>query len=373
MSEQNDQTVDGIPLVSGPTAARLNERQLVDYRAERRDCLDWLLALGKAPDEGAGYAHGTVEPRSHRMDFFYRWVWEREGRYTAEITPDHADAWMRALAREDKSTAHKSNCQKAAQMLVKWRHHERGGEEWEPDIRFSSSSGTTQPRDYLTREERTRIREAALEYGSVPGYNDLSPGARDRWKSYLAQRLEKPKTEVVPADWERVNSWKIPSLTWASLDAGLRPVEVERAVTGWVDVDNSVLRIPKEQSAKARGNWTVSIRERTAEVLDRWLDQRETYAKYDDTDTLWLTREGNPYASSALGYVLGRLCDIADIDTEGRKTSWYSIRHSTGTYMTREEDLAAAQAQLRHRSPRSTMQYDQAPPEDRREALDRIG
>ena len=35
--------------------------------------------------------------------------------------------------------------------------------------------------------------------------------------------------------------------------------------------------------------------------------------------------------------------------------SWYTIRHSVGTYMTREEDLAAAQAQLRHTSEQTTM------------------
>jgi hypothetical protein len=53
--------------------------------------------------------------------------------------------------------------------------------------------------------------------------------------------------------------------------------------------------------------------------------------------------------------------------------SWYAIRHSTGTYMTREEGLAAAQAQLRHLSPESTMKYDQVPVEDRQDALDRMG
>jgi integrase len=53
--------------------------------------------------------------------------------------------------------------------------------------------------------------------------------------------------------------------------------------------------------------------------------------------------------------------------------SWYSIRHSVGTYMTREEDLAAAQAQLRHKSETTTMKYDQTPPEDRKDALDRMG
>lgn len=296
MPESGDDAnfVDGVKLVTNPSAEALNERQILDYRAERRDCIEWLLAIGKNPSKAKGYAHGTVDPRSRRIDIFYRWVWEHEGGYTLHITPDHADAWMQELAREDASRAHKANCQKAAQMLLKWRRHQRGGDEWEPEIRFNDGSGTTQPRDYLTREERTKIREAALEDGAVPAYSDLSPEQRDRWKAHLAQRFDKPKPEIVPADWERANGWKIPSLVWTSLDAGLRPVEVKRAVTSWVDVDNSLLRIPKEQSAKSDGNWQVSLQDRTADMLERWLDQRQTYPKYDDTDALWLTRRATP-------------------------------------------------------------------------------
>jgi len=41
--------------------------------------------------------------------------------------------------------------------------------------------------------------------------------------------------------------------------------------------------------------------------------------------------------------------------------------------MAREEGLAAAQAQLRHRRQETTMKYDQASVEDRRNALDRMG
>ena len=41
--------------------------------------------------------------------------------------------------------------------------------------------------------------------------------------------------------------------------------------------------------------------------------------------------------------------------------------------MTAEWDLKAAQSQLRHKSPQSTMRYDQTPIEDRKEALERIG
>nr|WP_233204264.1 hypothetical protein [Halegenticoccus soli] len=116
-------------------------------------------------------------------------------------------------------------------MLFKWREHQHGLDEWKPQISFATRDKTTAPRDYLTREERTAIREAALEYGTVPAYANLSPSERDRWKAYLAQRFEKPKSKVSPEDWEKANGWKIPSLVWVSLDADLRPIEVERAVT----------------------------------------------------------------------------------------------------------------------------------------------
>jgi len=361
-----------LPYVTEVAKEKLNPRQLLDYEDERTSCLQWLLSVGKNPKKGEGYAVGTVKPRSYRMDQFYRWVWEYEDGYTVNVLPEHADEWTEYLARTDYSATHKTNCQKALQMLFKWRHRKHGIDDWDPSIRFSEDS-SSQPRDYLTRQEREDIRNAALEYGTVPSYSNLSPEERERWKVYLAQRFEKPKESVTPDDWDRANGWKIPALVWTSLDTGLRPIEVERAVTAWVDVENSVLRIPKEQSAKSRENWVVGLRDRTAKILERWLREREVYGKYHETDALWLTREENPYTSQSLRYVLKRLCDLADNQTETRQMSWYAIRHSVGTYMTREEDLAAAQAQLRHRSAKSTMKYDQTPVEDRQDALDRMG
>lgn len=361
-----------VTVVTEPAAEYLNPKQLVDYRSEREDCLSWLLAFGKNPEKGQGYALGTVKPRAYRIDQFYRWVWNQEGGYTANLTHEHADSWMRHLAQEDYSSTHQTNCQKAVKMLFKWVQYERGGSTWRPSITFTETSGSN-PKDYLTREERTQIRNASLEYGSVPEYSNLAPSERERWRRYLAQRFEKSKSEITQDDWTRANSWKVPSLVWVSLDTGLRPVEVERASLDWIDTANSVLRIPEQDSAKSRDSWTVSLRERTAEFLRRWLVERENYAKYEGTDEVWLTREGNPYSSQSLRYLLRRLCEIADIETQNRKMSWYAIRHSVGTYMTREEDLAAAQAQLRHKAPETTMKYDQTPVEDRQDALDRMG
>lgn len=363
-----------VNVVPNTTAERLTERQLLDYRNHREDLIEWLLFFGKDPETADGYASTTVKTRAYRMDQFYRWVWDERDGYTTDVTHDDADAYLRHLAKQnDYGHVHKDNSRKALKMLFKWRHHHHGLDEWDPALSFSTGSTSTNPRDYLTVDERHAIREAALEYGSVPSPRSLSSTERDRWEAYLAQRFEKSKTDIEESDWDRANNWKIPSLVWTSLDAGLRPIEVERAVTSWVDVENAVLRIPKGQSSKNVENWTVGIRERTADALDKWLDQRRQYERYDDTDALWLTREDNPYDSSALRRVLHRLCEIAEIDTDDRQMSWYAIRHSVGTYMAREEDLAAAQSQLRHKNPETTMKYDQVPVEDRRDALDRMG
>lgn len=225
----------------------------------------------------------------------------------------------------------------------------------------------------LRAEERTALREAALEYGSVPHYKSLSPDEQDRWKRYLSQRFGIPLDEVGVETFERANGWKIPSLVQTALDGAFRPKEVGRAKVSWVDTDNEVLRIPAEDATKSDDSWTVAIRSQTAESLDRWLTERECYAKYDGTDRLWLTREGNPYGSTSLNRLLETLCETAGIDTSHRDLTWYAIRHSVGTHIADDRGLEAARTQLRHQSKTTTMKYDTVSPETRRESLDRIG
>lgn len=157
------------------------------------------------------------------------------------------------------------------------------------DLSFSTS-GTANPCDYQTVAERKLIREAALEYGAIPAYGDLSPEDRDRWKTHLAQRFRKSKSEVGPDDWEQANGWKYTSLTWVSLDTGLRPLEVKRAKTTWVDIENQILRILREESRKNSENWIVGLTERTANALSRWLDEREMYDHYQRREEYWLTQ-----------------------------------------------------------------------------------
>lgn len=366
--------VGGIVLVTDEARQYVNPRQLAAYREHRRKIAEWLLNLGKQPEKATGYADATVKTRMHRLDKFYRWVWKQEDQYTETITTAHADQWMKHLAHQDYASSYKACCQKAVKTLFNWQNWEHGADiDWDPVITYSDTSGTDNPRDFLTREERRQIREASLEHGSIPHYNSLTPEEREEWKTYLAQRFEKPKTQVTKADWDRANSFKTPSLVWTAMDAGLRPIEVERAKVSWIDLDNGVLRIPKQESSKNTENWTVSLLDRTVYFLEEWLAERATRDRYQDSEKVWLTRRRNGYRSHSLNYLLGNLCETAGIDTEHRELTWYSIRHSVGTYMAREEGLAAAQAQLRHKSEKTTMKYDQAPVEDRKDALNRMG
>ncbi len=363
-----------VVVVTEPTVDSLGEREKVDYRAFKEEFISWLQSMGKDPSHGEGYARETVRQTSVRTDRFMRFLWSDSGYTTA---PDAGDAseYMRScvMSDEDYSKNYLANEQKAVKRLFKWMNAERGMNiEWNPELSFSSQSGVN-PRDFLTREERTAIRNAALEYGSVPAYGGLDADEREEWKTELSQRFDKPKAAISSEDFKRANGWKIPSLVWTSLDTGLRPVEVERSRIGWVDVANRVLRIPEAESSKNSDNWVVSLTDRTAEALDRWLEERELYDVYDGSDAIWLTREANPYSSNSLAYLLKSLFDVAGIERSEREVSWYMIRHSVGTYMAREEGLAAAKAQLRHRSETTTMKYDQTPAEDRREALSRMG
>lgn len=366
----------GAVVVTEAAEDALNRRQYFTYRDHRREFIDWLWTLGKDPEYGEGYAKDTVRNRAYRLDKFYRWVWSEEGYFVEpeDITPAHADDWMKHLANTEYKLSYKTDLQKAPKVLFKWQSWKRNTPvEWDPDINYHDPTHNQQPRDFLTLRERKLLRAAALEHGSLPPYDAVTPEERKDGKRLLAERFGKPMDAISSADWERANGWKIPSLVWTSLDAGLRPVEVRRARVSWVDLQNGVLRIPMEESTKNRDNWTIGLRDRTARALERWLEERENREKYEDVEWLWLNQRGNRYRSASLNYLFRKLCDEAGIQQEHRDISWYSIRRSTATYMAREEDLAAAAAQLRHKSTRTTMRYDQAPVEDRKEALERMG
>ncbi|MCU4716704.1 site-specific integrase [Halapricum hydrolyticum] len=279
---------DCVPVVHDSAHSELDMLQMREYRDHRLEVLSWLWQEGKDPDRAEGYSDIVVENTSYRLSKIYRWIWENEG-YTTVLNHDHADAIVEKLRTRGTADENKSQYVKALQRYFGWRAHEKGAEEWEPEETFSPGQQTHHARDYFTLDERKLLRNATLNYASLPNYNDATPEERDRWKIYLAQRLEKPKNEVTPEDWEDAVSWKLPSIVAVSLDGGLRPVEVRRARVQWVDLQNAVLRIPKEEDSKATGggeNWTVSLREDTTQKLEWWLAERAARPKYDSHDEL---------------------------------------------------------------------------------------
>jgi integrase len=353
------ESVEGVVLISEPALNALTERQQVSYREHRRKYVKWLVE---------DYAEDTRKVYASILDQLHRYIWIDKGGFTTEITHDHSDDFLteQKESNEDYSTSYLDNIKLAIKSYFEWK-----GDPWDTDIKIEGGkSGVSQPKDYLTKPERQKIRDAVLEYGSVPSYAALTPEKRREWKIHLAQRFGKAVRDIGQDDWERANGFKYVSIVNVSLDGGLRPVEVGRATVDWVDLDNCVLRIPEDESSKNTDNWRVSLTETTTEYLARWLEERELYDKYDDTNALWLTRHGNPYRSKSLNLLLDNLREIAGIE---RDLTWYALRHSTGTYVTQERGLAATQAQLRHKRKQTTMRYDQAPPEDRQDALEDIG
>lgn len=92
------------------------------------------------------------------MDYFYRWVWEEDGGYTADVTHQHADEFLQQLAYEDRSTADRANHLKSLKMLFTWRQHEHGMDEWQPMITFYSDDGATSSR---VRDEWDSLRDSS--------------------------------------------------------------------------------------------------------------------------------------------------------------------------------------------------------------------
>lgn len=374
MPHDDDNKYKGIVLVTEEAEEYLNPRQRIAYKEHREELAKWMLNLGKDRKKAEGYSYSTAKSRMNKLDLFYRWVWDENQRYVQDIKTDHADEWMAWLARQDYKESTKCHYQKCAETLFKFQREEKSRDvEWDPEIEYSDPSTTYQPREYLSKEDRRKMREAAMEYGAVPHYNSLSPEERDRWKTLLSQRLQKPKDKVGKKNFLQANSFKYPSIIYVALDAGLRPCEVKRANVQWFDQDNGVLRIPEEDSSKSRENWVVALKSETASILKKWVEERDSREKYDGRDALWLTQYSNRYNKDSFRRdVFRKIACEAGLDLENRDLTPYSIRHSTATFVAEEEGLAVAAEQVRHKSKQTTQKYEHSSTGRQQDAVNSI-
>lgn len=360
----------GIKIIPEDSQQFLGRRQQSDYEVLQKQLVDWLLDKGKDPEQAVGYSQSTVQDTVYKSDRFYRYVWtELEDGYTTYLTLDHAEDFLINLAFQDLGQSYKRGYEKALKRFYSWRHHVRGGNQW--DIEFSFDPPDQQPpQAVFTADEQRLLREAPLKYGSLPSYPNVLPAERDRWKEYLAQRLGKPKSEISREDWEQANSWKIPSLVWTSIDAGLKPKEVERASVSWIDWESETLRVPEPGSENV---WDAVLQEQTVDALENWINEREYYEKYTDSDLLWLTKHGNPYQTDSLNYIFKGLCRSIGVDPFERGLSWGSLRDSVAVYLVERMSLSDVQEQLRIKSSTTVARYKQGDSNDgRRSVVERM-
>ena len=109
MSKVIEGGFDGGQVVPDPSEERLTSRQLVDYTEHRVRLLTWIENIGQSTVQGEGYAPDTGSGRTYRLDAFYRWGWEEEGRHRVERTdvqPDgHIPGDERDLQQEERERA----------------------------------------------------------------------------------------------------------------------------------------------------------------------------------------------------------------------------------------------------------------------------
>ena len=347
------------PIVSGKTLDALeakHARARTDYQTWKRDFLEWLTTEGKNPERLDGYSHHTIRQTSYKIDHAFRWVWNERG-YTTEITPDDADKLMRKLGRySEYADSTLLNIVKSLKRLFSYYNYEKGRNiEWECKVKLTDPGVTN--RDYFKQDEFRQLYEASLGYRTVRNYQSCSPEERDRIAAHLAQRFEKAKENITPADFERANCFKFPSIMSVSLDCGLRPIEIKRANVSWVNFRDNTLDIPMKDSSKNKENWKCVLSNRSVRALEKWVNERESYERYTGRDALWLNRQGKRYRSNSLNKVLRNILEETDIQPAGRDLSWYSIRHGVATIWAEEEDIHDAQEQLRHKKVETTIGY----------------
>lgn len=302
----------------------------------------------------------TVKTTSYKVDKAYRWLWKHVERYTLQFDGEQADELMEEMALLSNLTdSTLLTYVKAIKRLFKFKNHQKNtNTDWDCDIQLTQSTPNN-ARDYLRKSEFAELYEASLSYNKVKSYhnNSMTTDEREQLKVHLAQRFGTSKDQIGPDHFKEANSWKVPSLVGVTLDTGLRPIEVSRAKVSWVNLDHGELNIPKEESTKNYENWTCALSNKAINALERWLDERAAYEKYDSSEKLWLTQQGNSFDSNSLNYLLDKLLEETNINERGRDLSWYAIRHGVATMWANEEGVHHAQEQLRHKSSKTTMRY----------------
>jgi len=355
-----------IPPVSKKTIDHLeNYSEMVqeDYKQFKIDFLQWLITEGKDTYREEGFAESTVKTTHYKIDESYRWQWEHTERFTKEFPQDQAEELLDILMRKSPHPdSYVHIFEKALRRLFKYFREARNRDipEWEHDIPVEPNRGSTKSKhikDRLYADEMARLYEAAIQEYSIKSYWNVDPDERQELKRMIAQQQGITMDEIGPEEFKKASSWKYPAIISTTADLGLRPIEVGKMKKSWLSLSQNQISIPAEGSTKNEEAWHCEISSKSKTALKHWLQERQSYHKYDDTDILWLTKYGNQYGAGSLNRVLQKLIERVGINTENRKISYYSFRHGAASIWTENEGIAKAAQQLRHSNLETTRQY----------------
>jgi integrase len=334
-----------------------------DFENFKIDFLNWLVTTGKDTYRNEGFAESTTTTTHYKVEEAYRWLWSETEEYSKEFPQERATQLLDELMKfSDHPDSYIYIIEKSLRRLFKYFREEKNRElaEWEHEIPVEPSRGSDKEehiKDRFYPEEMNLLYEASLKEYSIKSYWNLSAEERQELKRMIAQQQGVAKTDIGPEEFKNASSWKYPSIIAVTSDLGLRPIEVGKMNKDWINLQQNEINIPAKEAVKSTTSWTCEISSKSRNALENWLQERQSYDKYNDTDYLWLTKYGNQYGSGNLNRMLETLIDRAGLEEGNRNLSYYSFRHGAASMWTEKEGLSKAAEQLRHASLKTTQGY----------------
>lgn len=363
---ETERTELTVPPIAGETEAALesfSEMIHDDYKQYKTTFIRWLMNEGKDTYRGEGFSDSTIRTTHYKIEEVYRWVWEREEEFTKDITPEQATELIDFLMRRtDHPDSYVYTFEKCIRRLFKFKREKQNRQipEWDHDIPVEPSRNSDKSehiKDRFYPDEMNRLYEAALEEYSIKSYHNMTPDERAELKRFISQQQGIKLEDVSKDDFKNVSSWKYPSIVSVTCDLGLRPIEVGKMQTSWLDLERNNINIPARKSTKNKESWSCEISSMSRNALENWLQERQSYEKYNGESEVWLTKYENRYNARNLNRVLDQLIEAADLQGSNRTLSWYSFRHGVASLWTEKEGLEKAAEQLRHSNIKTTRKY----------------
>ena len=123
---------------------------------------------------------------------------------------------------------------------------------------------------------------------------------------------------------------------------------------------------------KGKKRRTLHITDEMSKIITDWLSVREYFLNSDKTDSLFISKKGNPLAIRTIEDNFKKILDASKINTYFNVTP-HTLRHSFASHLNdKGVDILILQSLLGHSTPRSTEVYVHPSEKRIREALEKL-